>query len=181
MIPAEVDWSDRAVHLIPTQFYALPRWRAFFDAMASTAGMLDGLVSDLLDQRLMSSTGAALDQWGDLAAVDREGLSDGEYRLVILGSIAALRSDSDPYSLAWIAMLLTGASSAQAYEYYPAAITIEVDGVLVGDAFSARIRRILETARPGGVRLDLVVGGAPSFTFDTAGQGFDEGRFARLI
>jgi hypothetical protein len=146
----------------------------------------------LLDTYLDVATGINLDRFGNLVGQAREGFDDTAFREAIRIRILINLCESTPEEILKIFSRLTQNAPLELNEYFPAALTlwaqyqmstVDLDGDGVWDQ-ARRFANYLQEARASGVLAHLIYQGCPpgqEKKFDTAGQGFDSGRWAGVL
>jgi len=126
---------------------------------------------------ISTATGATLDMLGADLGLKRGGLSEEQWRALLLVRFPALFQRRSPeLFLGVLRALRTGTLIVTSYaERYPA--TIEVTLAELDTATAAWWSSLLRGIKPYGVRLLVHVteASATAFRFDTAGAGFDQG------
>ena len=185
MFYAVTDHVDRAHAATLSQFRDSPRLRAFVGALAAGVQSVEDELAPLVGRTISTATGAALEQFGDLVGEARGDLSDDdEYRLAIVGRVLANRGGGSAGDLAALVATVFGVAvgTVDHYDAAPLATVYTVSpAVAVSDALARRCARLVDEARPAGVRVDVVEAPIGSFRFDTVGVGFDAGTFARIL
>jgi hypothetical protein len=152
---------------------------AFVKAFAQQSQDLETAAFEVLEDTLLTtSVGTQLDNIGSVVGVERGGKNDADYRIRILAQILLNKSSGTIPEMLVLATLL-GATSVELIEVFPAKIEIEVcDTLPNGDEIGA----VLVLAKAAGVGFKFQwFDSAIPFTFDTAGQGFDQGELAEMI
>jgi hypothetical protein len=151
-----IDHSAQALARLIGQYQGRPRLQAFIEAFSDRAQEIEDMFWDLLTKRLLDvATGVHLDNLGDIVGQNRQGLGDADYRQFIRARIKTNRANGKIEELIQIALLIFGSTERIGLrEYYPHALTIEVNGVSVNAwiAFS----QFLDVAKDAGVNLHFV-------------------------
>lgn len=175
------------------QFRNADNYASVIDAIAGEVQALEDALFDVLTKRMVSNAvGAQLDQWGKLVGEPRNGKSDALYRHFIRVRVLRNTSQGTPERL--IAVLkgltdadklwFTDARSQDSWhtETVSGVCFVSWDGPTIDTELAKNLKQILESVAPAGVRIGkLAQGNDNTFRFDTTGQGFDEGKFARLL
>lgn len=157
-----------------------PNTTAVLGAFTAQHQDLETAVQQLLvDRTLDNAFGEQLDILGDLVGQPREGADDTTYRQRVRARVALNRSSGTSPELIALFLLLVPTATLKLRDEWPAALTLEVNGVAVTSATAAILVYFLRLAKVGGVRAILEWGEAPPaelFQMD-AGLGFDQGKF----
>lgn len=158
------------------QFRGRANIEAFVAALAQQSQELeDAAFGVITETTIANAVGVQLDSLGTVVGIERGGSIDAEYRLKLQGQVLANNSDGTINELLAVLSAL-GATSIVLTEDYPAKVAI-----VLGDAFALGevAGEMVGKARAGGVGLDLTwFEGTTPFTFDTGGNGFDQGELA---
>lgn len=143
--------------------------------------MLWGLVTE---RRVSSAVGKQLDILGAIVGQARGALSDSDYREYI--KVRLKTNDSSgtlPELIDIVGVLADPTADIQGQEFFPAAMTVTIAGVVVDPSIASIILGFVRLAKAGGVNVQLVwANQSPSttFAFDGAtGDGFGAGYFCR--
>lgn len=186
-IPAayEPEHPDVAWQRLLFQFRDKPRISSLVEALGAGAQLLEDVTWELIaDRELGAASGASLDQWGTLVGEARGSLDDDEYRQFIKARILANKSRGTINDLIRVFRLVTAPSTVRHEDVLPMAATFwAFRSEPMTDARAARVRRIMDDARPMGRALQLieVPEGYFGFESDPDALGYDVGRFARII
>lgn len=102
---------DDAKSRLPSQ-YQKPKMLAKIQALVQSVQALEYAIQDMFQGRLLShATGEQLDGIGQIVGIERDGLDDGIYRLLIFGKIAENNSDTSVPTLSSIIMQIFQADS----------------------------------------------------------------------
>jgi hypothetical protein len=104
-----------------------------------------------------TAIGEQLDQIGRLVLLDRNGLSDTEYRIRLRARLLVLRSRGTTEDIIGVvkALILDGAPDAtvEVQNEYPASVVVRLLGDDVSDALADVIISFLRKTKSGGVRI----------------------------
>ena len=155
---------------------------ALINAHSEGIQLIEGATWTLQTKRLPidSATGVQLDGIGDIVGRLRNALDDAHYLLWLKAQMLANASAGCPETLVRIVKLLVGTSNVvHLYNVYPAAVLIDITGVL--PTVASDLMQILPTAVAGGVNLQFIYSmydDAHTFTFssgDTEEASTDQG------
>lgn len=171
--------KQEAIGKIRQQYKDKPRIKALFDSIIDEIQTLENVFVQLREEKsIYVAVGAQLDLWGEVLNQPRGGLSDQQYRLVLLGQIAVNVSKGTPEDLIQVFSLFTNPDYISLNEFYPAALQLtSVGGEAIGSVED--IKSALRRAAPAGVSIDLftTAPGSP-FVFlsdpDPNGRGFED-------
>ena len=177
------DHEGRSTAQLPFQFRIKPRFCSFVQSIASAVQMLEDANFDLLiGSTLDAAVGDALAQWGDLVGEEKGALTDTEYRQIIRSRVLANRSAGTRDEMIVLYQTLTAPSTVVHVDNFPAAFTMTAKrGTSMRDEFARRVRRVMEDAKPMGIKMNLIETNFGSFAFDTPGAGYDVGTFSRSL
>lgn len=167
------------------QFKAQPKLVGFLTAFARQIQEAENAAFEVLaDSAIDSAVGVQLDGIGDIVGLPRDGLADPEYRTEIKAKILVNLSSGTIEQMIAVAAAMVGTTKTIRLTEYtgsdPALIELEIVETIAEDG--ARIARLLESAKPAGVRLIFRwASTATPFAFDTTDQGFDKGELTGAI
>ncbi len=130
-------------------------------------GLEDVFFQILEDTVLGTAVGRQLDGLGTVVGISRGGRSDDDYRTRLRAQIAINKASGTLPEVAEILELVVG-NAFEIVEWYPAGLTVRVDGALTASA--AEVAGILRASRPAAVRTFLAYTLAPddeTFRFAT--------------
>lgn len=164
------------------QFKGKEKIELFITSWVNEVQELEGMWFDLLENRWVDTAiGAQLDGLGTIVGEERQGRSDSAYRSAILGRIGINNSSGTPEEIISYIETEVGASvTIDLQEFFPASIVVRAITTLTTDE-AEFIDNNLQKLKPAGVKIDFIYGISPEAQlkkFDTAGQGFDQGKFA---
>lgn len=139
------------------QYKGKPNWDKMLNLISDGFTELENVFWDLYIKRwLESSEGTQLDNLGDNLSVERQGLSDDNYRQIIYAKIGQYNSNGRIEDILNITKLLTNASLIEVNETFPAKLSINIigDSLNLNDDF---LESSIKASTAGGVGLDSVV------------------------
>lgn len=140
---------------------------ALVEANAEQVQVLESVFKDLNDNRsIETAVGVQLDLLGDILGIDRNGLSDDDYRARLKIKIVQNISNGEPERLITVYRFLVGASQIQYQEHYPAGLAMMADADITPGQ-ETLIYREIQNISPAGVRVDYIgcYDAADSFSF----------------
>lgn len=168
MTPLKItDHIQGAKDRLRQMFKGQPGMEGLLDLVDTEIQTLEEVFFDLMEKRsLYVAEGTVLDGWGVILNTSRNGLSDTEFRLVLLGQVAVNVSRGTPEDLINVFKLFTRPLYVSLLEVYPANLQLTTVG---GDPIGsiADIKSAVRRAAPAGVSIDLftTATGVP-FVFD---------------
>lgn len=171
--------------LLLEQFSNSTKLKALLASYITPLQTLEEEIYKFLAGRVLpTAEGTQLDNLGDLLGTTRRDLTDDLFRIRLSAQIQILKTSGTPeqllslVSLMFLALQLTGLA-VELTEYPPASLIIELVSTVSGteihsevtDDIATQINTILQTAKPAGVRLDLIYPDLVTdedFTFDDA-------------
>jgi hypothetical protein len=166
------------------QFKGKGNLALFITSWVNEVQELEGMWFDLLQNRwIATAIGAQLDGLGSIVGEDRRGRSDAEYRIAIIARVGINTGSGTPEDVIKYVTTVTNGANVELAEYFPAAITVRAVAALTV-AEATIIGNLLKEIKAAGVKVDFIYGVSPESElkkFDTAGQGFDQGKFAGVI
>lgn len=123
------------------------------------------------------AVGAQLDGIGQLVNLDRNGLTDAEYLLLILGTISANFSDTTWTSMLNTIKLMTQASNISTFNHYPASVSIALVDPQIDSSLWGLVGNVLQASLGAGINLCYIIVYNPASVFAFSGgkiqsQGF---------
>jgi len=152
------DLADRAWTAMPSAYRGAERIEALIRAQAAGAQAIEDMASDVqFSTHWRVAEGDALDQWGRIVGRQRTGLPDRIFRYLIEGQIQAIHSAGTPGELVDIYETITAATEANIWLHSDAGDRLEVyRHDWMRDGWAKAVPRVIDVARPAGVRLSLV-------------------------
>lgn len=161
--------------------------KKFVTAVATEVAETQPALNDLFNfMAIDTSFGVTLDGIGDIVGEDRQGRTDGDFRIAIKTRIFLNASSGEPDTLIRAVRELTVATSVQYNENYPAFVELISNGTV----FTTEMVEQLDLLAAGGVKLVLIVTPniANVFTFadedgvpNLAGLGYSEVDASQVI
>lgn len=173
------DVSNKAKERLLEQFKGLEKFPKFVDAFVAGLQDLENTCFDLLEKTsLLDAEGVNLDTWGEILEEKRNGLSDADYRLLLLGKVATNVSQGTPDDIIAVFKILTRATFIDYNEEYPAGVFLTAVGAIPITS-PAKVKASVKKATAGGVAINFfATTGANAFSFaediDPNGKGFDD-------
>jgi hypothetical protein len=156
----------------------------FITSWVNEVQELEGVWFDLLQNRwIVTAIGAQLDGVGSIVGEARQGRSDDDYRIAIQSRVGINIGSGTAEQIIAYTKASSGASSVLLTEWFPAAVIVRAITTLT-TAQATIIGNTLKEIKGAGIRIDFIYGISPESElkkFDTAGQGFDQGKFAGVI
>lgn len=180
------DHEDRAWGRLLSQDQTKPRLVALLTAFGTTVQDAEDTLFDVLVSRVLDdSTGAVLDRWGAIVGERRDGLGDEDYRRFVKARILVNIGDSTVDELIVIWQIITGPSLHVRYmPMHPAGYHMHVvRRAFMAETVRARVRRMMEQARPAGVVSEMVeaLTGYLGYEDDPYAVPPSTGLFARIL
>lgn len=168
MTPSQItDHVQAAKDRLRQMFKGQPGMEGLLDLIDQEVQTLENVFFDLMDKRsLYVAEGIVLDGWGIILNTSRNGLSDADFRLILLGQVAVNVSRGTPEDLINVFKLFTRPQYVSLLEVYPANLQLTtVGGTPIGSI--ADIKSAVRRAAPAGVSIDLFTSSAGiPFVFD---------------
>lgn len=171
------DHINQALRRLITQYKESPNIISLLNVFVQQIQDLEDTFFQLLQERsLFSAVGVQLDKLGTTLDQGRMGLSDDDYRVLLLIKISEINSEGTPEDLISIFKNIMRAQSVMYGEIYPAGFFMTA---IDADPFSIDIAAAIMGAKPAGVELYyLAQVVSPSFSFfddpDPLGAGFGD-------
>ena len=146
---------DEGLALLIMTFKGKPRIEAVLTSYLEQVQVLEDDFWEVFSNRWVdTATGIQLDRLGEIVGETRQSSSDDEYRAFIRARIRVNRSNGKMPELVSIVSLILDGGAVTAREYYPSSIVIGAYDALPVSA--RRVNRMLQRAKAGGVRIDLI-------------------------
>lgn len=193
MLATEItNHTQQALNRLMEQYRDLPRMTGVITALVDQIQDLEDAVFSLDQGRqLMFAVGQQLDNIGIIIGLQRNGLSDMEYLIFLLGTIAENYSDTTIETILGIVQSLFGSSTVTLQELFPAAVGIGVGSPTVDPSLYPVIFNIVQNSLGAGIALGFVdiYDAGDQFCFEGGtGKGFDDfntpgigGKFASIV
>lgn len=183
------DHADQAVAQLLSEVAKDERLVELVEILCDAVQDAEDLVWSLIaDRTVEDADGVQLDAWGRVLGKSRGGLADDVYRRVLAAWQGALRSQGRRNALIiafaavldWTAVMYRdrGVSGHPLFEL----VGRVSGGPSISAELEAAVLEIVEAASPSGVPSRTVItDDTVPFRFDTAGQGFDQGKMGERI
>lgn len=182
-VPKITNHTEQALDRLIGQYKELPNIAALITIYVDRLQALETVFFDIIEKRrFLAAKDAQLDDIGLILDQDREGLSDDDYRIILLGRIAEYNSEGTAEELISIYFLLMNPISVQLIDTPPASFTINAFGANpIGS--TALISTIFSNAVAEGVGFTATQSTATPFGFedDPNAFGMDVGELAEVI
>lgn len=180
------DHEELAWRRLLSQDQTKPRLVALLKAFGTVVQDAEDTLFDVLISRVLDdSTGAVLDRWGAIVGERRDGLGDEDYRRFVKARILVNIGDSTIDELIVIWQIITGPSHHVRYmPMHPAGYHMHVvRRSFMAETVRARVRRMMEQARPAGVTSEMVeaIVGYLGYEDDPYAVPPDAGLLARIL
>lgn len=166
------------------QFKGSGNLALFITSWVNEVQELEGMWFDLLQNRwIVTAIGAQLDGVGSIVGEARGGRSDDDYRTAIIARVGINVGSGTPEEIITYVTTVTDNGDVVLTEFFPASLTVRAVTALT-TAEATIIGNLLKEIKSAGVKIDFIYGVSPESElkkFDTAGQGFDQGKFAGVI
>lgn len=170
------DHLERSLKRLISQYKDSPNIESILRVYGPEIQQLENMFSDIFTKTIfLQSEGEQLDRIGLILNQPRQGLSDLDYKTVLIGKIAEYNSEGTPEDLINIYSILTDAQQIQYEEIYPANFRLHATNANpIGTLL--QVSKSLERAKPAGVGSSATVSTANPFVFegDPDGNGFDD-------
>jgi hypothetical protein len=133
--------------------------------------------------QVASAEGEQLDGIGQIVGEERFGRSDEQYRPALLARIRLNLSRGTAEDIIELVRAVAGESAiVKIREYFPASFIAEVIDAVDPDTIDLTTAGILvASGKPAGVGGGVHFHVDPVFRYDTANQGFDLGKYAKIF
>lgn len=162
------DYCERAINRLVEQFKNKPRLKSLICSLIEPIQTLEYTYQDLRTKRFLeTAVGEQLDGIGEIVGLERQGLTDSEYRTAIQFQVSVNSSNGEPEILIAVVKNLTGAEVVRVIELSPATIILESDGNVI----PVNLIQLIEQSAPAGVRIQYTTtfGQEDPFVFDSDG------------
>lgn len=178
------DHTLQAIANLLWQFQDRPRLTELVNIFTAEIQDLEDLYNDLFDKRYLDNAeGAQLDVYGRIIGWPRYDFNDDDYRKLLKVGILANQTDSQIDEITYIISQLTEVPAwyvQRGQAHYSLTSLIPSD---LSDEIMTIIISLMDRISPAGVSWEVILGlsGDQVFRFDTANQGYDQGKLADLI
>jgi hypothetical protein len=150
--------ADRALDRMLSRYRGADRIEAVYQAIGDGAQLLEDLAFDVLvSTTIADATGDALDQWGAVVGVDRQGARDREYRRYIRAQVLVNKSLGSVDELTEIYETLTEPSRVLHNAHHPSGFRLTAYRAdYLPDRAVPRVKRIMDRSKPAGKAMSLV-------------------------
>lgn len=179
-LPSLDPYVERALGLLAFQFRDKPNIKAMVAALAEQVeGLEDALLDVYATRNLETAQGTQLDVLGRVVGLERQGLTDEEYRLHLRAKILLNRSSGTPGEIFDVFSLLMSdvGTLPVLSEQFPAAFVLQLDGYPL--AYAVLFAQFLRQAKAAGVLAQMAyqeTADADTFDFfeNSTGTGFTD-------
>jgi hypothetical protein len=179
------DHDARAVGRLLRQYQGKDRIEALVKSIAVGIQAIEDDAFDVaLGTQFETSTGDALDKWGELVGEVRGGLRDDEYRRFIAARLLANRTIGTRDELIAIWSLATAPSTVRYFDHGRATFSLyAVREVFMRAEVRRRVRRLMDSVKPAGVSMQIIesIEGYFGFLEDDDSRGYNQGPFSRVV
>jgi len=166
------DYFERAQDRLISQFKEKPNINLLLSVMVQPLQEFENVLIEVLrDRWIDTAQGVQLDGLGKILGVERQGMTDDQYRDALRLQIGINTSTGIASVIIDIVGIITQSTLVEMSEYFPACIDIYVNGDNINDYIVITIKRIIAA----GVCLILRVGkDAFGFFGDPTAKGFND-------
>lgn len=158
LITQITDYLAQTKALLMQQYKGSARLNAVIAAIVAQIQELEvQLFAVDAGRTLFGSVGQQLDNLGTLFNVARNGLTDDEYRLFILGAIAEDNSDTTINTIVNVTLLLFRPQRALLFETFPAEIELDLSVISLAQNLWPLVYPMIQSSLGGGIKLGSVV------------------------
>lgn len=160
LITEITDYLAQTQALEMQQYKGTPRFNAIIAAIVAQCQFLETQLFAVNSGRtLYGSVGEQLDELGTLFDVARNGLTDDEYRLFIIGAIAEQNSNTTIQTILNVTLLLFRPQVVLLFETFPAEIELDLYVVGLETDLWHLVYPMIQKSLGGGIKLGSVVTG----------------------
>lgn len=190
LITPITDQVAQALKRLLTQYQQQPRITALITALVQQLQELDDAGFPVNDGRQLwngttyPAVGAQLDGIGELVGIQRNGLSDAEYLIFILGTIAENFSDTTITTITNIVQIFFQPLQLLSFENFPAEVAFQVAGSNLDPSLFVTVADAIQASLGAGIRLGYIstfsntnafkLGSALPFPILTGSAGFGD-------
>lgn len=152
----------------------------YIEQVQEVENMFDELLKLVYD--IDAAFGAQLDILGDIVGEERFGRDDLQYRTAIKARIILNGSEGTPETIIALVLALQPGLTVEILEFFPAEFLVNIPTAIDPTVVDInQIASIIKAGKPAAVAAQVEFGVAGSKQFDTAGAGFDLGKFAVVL
>lgn len=167
------------------QFKGLTNWPKVLTAFLDQIQDLEDMFSDLIGiSNIDDAEGDQQDVLGKIVGEARQGRSDADYTPFIKGRVLVNRSYGTSENIIELLTVLNTGTEVVFTPLQPAAYTAYMLQAVASEDVAEQYAEMMQEATMAGVNGQLLYSAVPEderFKFDTAGQGFDEGKYIGVI
>jgi len=162
LAPKITDHVQQALNRLLQQYKGKPKYAAFFTVLVQQIQDLEDGIFPLDEGRQFyngtsyPAEGAQLDGIGEIVGIDRNGLSDEQYRIFILGKIAQNFSDATMPTIIKILDIFFAPVEMVTHELYPAEVDVEMADISLDPAFWQIVFPLIQRALGAGIKLGFI-------------------------
>ena len=174
-----IDFYARAKERLSLQYKGKPGWEIVLRIIARQCEELEAALLQLYTLRSIdASEGKQLDNLGTVVGLERNAMTDEQYRAHLRARIRANRSNTSIRDVRAVFAAALPTATVTITEYRPASFSLALEEVTTTEALANIYRALLTLAKAGGVATRLhwqPAEDAESFTFDGGpGLGFHD-------
>lgn len=155
MIPITTHVQE-AIKRLLQQYKEKPRIEFVVSSLTEEVQNIENMLFDLLNNRSINTAiGIQLDRLGTILGIEREGLSDEDYRARLKIKVVQNVSSGEPDRLISVYAFLINATQVQFQEHYPAGCALMGRGVIPSGQETLLYTEI-QRITPAGVRVDYI-------------------------
>lgn len=159
MIVTEItNHVQQALARLLQQYQGQPRITALMTALVNQIQAIENAFYPLdAGRQLANAQGMQLDNLGTIVGIARNGLSDAEYLIFILGTIAENNSTGTDASITAIVKQLFAVSAGIILELFPAEVAIQIpNSTTLSATLYATVTNIIQNALGAGIGLGFI-------------------------
>ena len=147
---------QKSIERLLQQYKDKPVIKALIESFVEQVQFIEDALTDLNDNRSINTAiGVQLDRLGDILGIDRNGLSDEDYRARLKIKIVQNISNGEPDRLINVYSFLLGATQVQFQEHYPASMALMANAEVTAGQ-ETLIYREIQNIAPAGARVDYI-------------------------
>lgn len=167
---------QQALQRLLTQYQLQPRIAAVITALVEQIQDLENGIYPINEGRQLwngttyPAVGAQLDGIGELVGIARNGLTDAEYLIFILGTIAENFSDTTINTITTIVSIFFRPTQLMAFEHFPAEMDFEVAGGPLDPSLYLTVALAIQASMGAGIKLGYIAtfSETTAFKYDSA-------------